>query len=74
MEKDKVLTWEGCDVCTKMKKKGMCKKNECIEVSTKEGQKIAKQLGITTVPARICQDAKGNLKKCDMTKIYKDFS
>ena len=74
MAKDKILTWKGCDQCTTMKKNGMCKENRCIEVSSKEGQRLAKKLGITTVPTRICEDSKGNFKKCDIKKLYKDFS
>lgn len=74
MAKDKVLVWDGCGVCKEMKDNGMCKKNECIEVTTAQGQKIAKQLGITTVPSRVCKDDKGNFKKCDMKNLYKKFS
>ena len=74
MAKDKVLTWKGCDTCSTMDKNGMCIEFQCVEVSTKQGKKLSKQLGITTVPTRICEDSKGNLKKCSMKKIYKDNS
>ncbi len=74
MSKDIVLTMKDCGFCNDLKDKGMCEKFECVDVSTSKGQKIAKDLKITSTPTRVCKDTEGNLKKCSMTSIYKKFS
>lgn len=71
MPKDIVLVMKGCGACEDLKSKGLCKKVECVDVSTKKGMKIAKQLGIDSVPSRVCTDSKGKLKKCSMKPIFK---
>lgn len=71
---DKILTWDDCKVCNDLKDKGMCKKEECIDISSSEGQKIAKKLKIDSVPQAVCKDSKGILKKCNMDSIFKKYS
>ena len=74
MPKETILTMKDCAVCEDLKDKGMCKTEECIDVSTSKGQKIAKEIGVDSVPTRVCKDSEGNLKKCSMNKIYKKYS
>ena len=63
---------KGCTVCDSLKKKGLCKKEKCVELSSKEGQKLAKGAKITTVPQCVTV-SKGKVKKCDTMKVVKKF-
>ncbi len=70
----KILTWKDCSICNEMKENGMCEKIECVEVSTTEGQKIAKDLKIDSVPQGVGITKSGKFKKVNMDKIYEEFS
>ena len=63
---------EGCSVCDALKKKGLCKKEKCVEINSKEGQKLARQAKISTVPQCVIV-SKGKAKKCDTMKVVKKF-
>lgn len=63
---------KGCFSCTALKKTGACKKNQCIDISTKEGQKLAIQAKITQVPQAVCIGKNGKAKKCS-PKFMKNF-
>lgn len=63
---------KGCEICDKMKKKGLCKKQECVEISSKQGQKLARQAKVKTVPQ--CVTVKnGKAKKCNTKPFIKKF-
>lgn len=68
--KIKVLTHNGCGVCSSAKKKGMCKKLECVPISSKEGKKIAKKLNASYVPMVVKIEG-GKIKKGSQNTIKK---
>lgn len=71
MPKNTMLIWDGCSTCKAAKKKGMCKSNKCLNVTSKEGSKIANQLKVKSVPQCVTTGKNGKPKKCNTDKILK---
>ena len=70
----KILVWKGCGTCNQMKKKGLCRKKRCVEITSALGQKLAKKAKVTTVPQCVTIDSRsGKVKKCNTGKIMKRF-
>ncbi len=70
----KILVWKNCQTCKAAKKKGMCRKKQCVEITSARGQKLAKKAGVTSVPQCITIDSRtGKVRKCNTGKILRRF-
>ncbi len=70
----KILVWKSCKTCKALKKQGMCRKKQCVDISSSRGQRLAKQAKVTNVPQCITIDSRtGKAKKCNTGKIIKRF-
>lgn len=70
---DNVLIWKGCGTCKEAKRNGMCKDNKCISVTSKTGNKIAKDLKVKSVPQCFTTSKDGKPKKCNTVKILNKY-
>lgn len=67
-----LLVSKGCPTCQAIKKKGACKSNKCVEISSKTGYKIANEGKVKYIPQ--CVKLKnGKWVKCDTGKIIKKY-
>lgn len=71
---DKILVMKGCETCDTLKSNGLCKEEKCVDVNSKEGIKLVKQIKAEVVPQRVCFTKKGIAKKCSTDKIISKFS
>lgn len=71
---EKIVIWKGCGSCQVLKKNGLCKTNQCVEITSKKGTKIATEAKVTTVPQKVCQNKTGKWEKCNTNPIIKKFS
>ncbi len=70
----KILVWKNCSTCKIAKKKGLCRKKQCVEITSARGQKLAKQAGVSSVPQCVTIDSRtGKAKKCNTGKILQRF-
>lgn len=70
----KILVWKNCVTCKAAKKKGLCRKKQCVEITSARGQKLAKQAGVSSVPQCVTIDSRtGKAKKCNTGKILQRF-
>jgi len=68
-----MLILDGCDFCETLEKKGLCKKEKCVEINSKEGQKLAREAKVRTVPQCVTIKKNQKAKKCNTMKIIKKF-
>ena len=61
------LVSRGCGHCDDAKKKGLCRDNICYDISSKTGQRIAKEANVNGVPNKICKTKSGKRVKCKPT-------
>lgn len=69
----KIITLDGCGVCETLKERGLCKKEKCVEINSKEGQKLAREAKVRTVPQCVTVTKNQKAKKCDTMKVIKKF-
>ena len=63
---------KGCQVCDTMKKNGLCKNETCVDINSKQGQKLAREAKVKTIPQCVTVE-KGKAKKCKTGPIIKKF-
>ena len=58
------VTMRGCDGCKEAKKNGACKKSQCVDVSSKLGKKLDKELKIEYTPFCVVVNKDGSKSEC----------
>jgi len=69
-----VVISDDCDSCDEAKDKGMCKDSECIDIFSKEGKELDKQIKIDYFPFCVVKTSSGKIRPCTEKELDKAIS